>query len=118
MVLGGDTLAIRSHDTNGRWSLTNFIDSVTVEFSNSVQALNEAIGLSVFPNPFTDAFTVQPADAQPLRVILYDPQGKLVHDEVLNTSKRIDLSGLSNGAYTAFFWKDLERIHRVTLVKQ
>lgn len=31
---------------------------------------------------------------------------------------RIDLSGLSNGAYTAFFWKDTERIHRVTLVKQ
>jgi hypothetical protein len=27
-------------------------------------------------------------------------------------------SGLSNGAYTAFFWNDLERIHRVTLVKQ
>jgi hypothetical protein len=37
---------------------------------------------------------------------------------MLNTTMRIDLSGLSNGAYTAFFWKDTERIHRVTLVKQ
>lgn len=43
---------------------------------------------------------------------------KRVTAEVLSTTKLIDLSGLSNGAYTAFFWKDLERIHRVTLVKQ
>ena len=110
-----DTLMIRSRDSRGKWSLTNH---VIVEGNTDVDDLASKTGISVFPNPFTDAFTVQPADAQPLRVILYDPQGKLVHDEVLNSSKRIDLSGLSNGAYTAFFWKDLERIHRVTLIKQ
>ncbi len=111
----GDTLMIRSHDSRGSWSLTNHVQ---VSEWTDVEHLANSTGISVFPNPFTDAFTVQPADAQPLRVILYDPQGKLVHDEVLTTSKRIDLSGLSNGAYTVFFWKDLERIHRVTLIKQ
>ena len=117
-VLQYDTIAIRSRDSNGRWSLTNFIDSVDVIHAGTTDELTEDTGISVFPNPFTDAFTVQPTDAQPLRVILYDPQGKLVHDEVLNTAKRIDLSGLSNGAYTAFFWEELERIHRVTIIKQ
>ena len=116
---GNHKLYIRSLDSRGRWSLTNWkADSVSVEQNTGLSDLSTNTGISVFPNPFTDAITVQPADAQPLRVILYDPQGKLVHDEVLNTSKRIDLSGLSNGAYTAFFWKDLERIHRVTVVKQ
>ena len=110
-----DTLMIRAHDSRGYWSLTNH---VVVEGNTDVDELSSKTGITVFPNPFTDAFTVQPVDAQPLRVILYDPQGKLVHDEVLNTGKRIDLSGLSNGAYTAFFWKELERIHRVTLIKQ
>lgn len=115
---GYHKLYVRTRDSHDHWSLTNWqLDSVSVTGTVDVNDLATQAGISVFPNPFTDAFTVQPADAQPLRVILYDPQGKLVHDEVLYTSKRIDLSGLSNGAYTAFFWKDLERIHRVQLVK-
>jgi hypothetical protein len=110
-----DTLMVRSHDSRGFWSLTNH---VVVEGSTDVDELASNSGISVFPNPFTDGITVQPRDTQPLRVIIYDAQGQLVHNEVLNTSTRIDLSGLSHGAYTAFFWKDTERIHRVTLVKQ
>lgn len=110
-----DTLMIRVHDSRGYWSLTNH---VVVEGNTDVDELSSKTGITVFPNPFTDVFTVRPADAQPLRVIVYDPQGKSVHDEVLNTAKRIDLSGLSSGAYSAFFWKELERIRRVTLIKQ
>lgn len=110
-----DTVMVRSKDANGRWSLTN---RVIIDGSTAVEDLGSAAGISVYPNPFTDAFTVQPADTKPVRVIVYDAQGKLVYEEVLNTSRQIDLSGLSNGAYTAFFWKDLERIHRVQLVKQ
>jgi hypothetical protein len=30
----------------------------------------------------------------------------------------IDLCRHASGSYTAFFWKDLERMHRVSLVKQ
>ena len=54
---------------------------------------------------------------QPLRVILYDPQGRLVHDQMVTQETHIDLQRFANGAYTAFFWKEKDRIHRVTLIK-
>lgn len=110
-----DTLMIRAMDANGTWSLTN---RVVVDGSTSLEDLGGAAGISAYPNPFTESFTVKSEDGQPVRVVLYDPQGKLVHDEVLSGETQIDLQGLANGAYTAFFWKELQRIHRVQLVKQ
>jgi hypothetical protein len=110
-----DTLMVRSHDSRGKWSLTN---PVVVDGNTSVEDLASTANISVYPNPFTEGFTVKTDDDRPLRVILYDPQGKLVHGKVLNGASYIDLQGLSSGTYTAFFWKDLERIHRVTLIKQ
>lgn len=111
----GNTLAIRSMDMNGRWSLTNFIQADVVH--TRVEDLLEH-GISTYPNPFTAGITVRTEDGQPLRVVLYDPQGKLVHDKVLSGENYIDLSQHASGTYTAFFWKELERIHRVQLVKQ
>jgi hypothetical protein len=109
------TLMVRSHDSRGFWSLTN---SIVVDGYTNVEDLASATSISVYPNPFTDAFTVQTEDAQSLRVILYDPQGKLVYDRVITGNAWIDLSQEASGSYTAFFWKDLERMHRVSLVKQ
>jgi len=74
--------------------------------------------IALYPNPFTDGTTVRSEDGKPIRVVLYDPQGRLVHDKVLNGETYIDLQGLANGTYTAFFWKELERIHKVQLIKQ
>ena len=111
----GDTLMIRSHDANGRWSLTNYI--VVSGYTTTEHLANET-GISTYPNPFTEGITVRTEDGKPLRVVLYDPQGRLVHDQVLNGETYIDLQGLAKGTYTAFCWKDLERISRVTLIKQ
>ncbi|MBZ0205856.1 MAG: T9SS type A sorting domain-containing protein [Flavobacteriales bacterium] len=110
-----DTLMVRCMDANGRWSLTNY---VTVDGSTSVESLTTSTHISVYPNPFTEGITVRTADGLPVRVVLYDPQGKLVHDKMLTGETFIHLEGQASGAYTAFFWKDLERIHRVTLIKQ
>jgi hypothetical protein len=110
-----DTVMVRSRDASGRWSLTN---RVIIDGSTAVEDLGAAAGIAVFPNPFTDAFTVRTADAQPVRVIVYDAQGKLVHDQLVNGKDRVDLSAHSSGTYTVFFWKEADRIHRVQLVKQ
>lgn len=109
-----DTLMVRSMDAEGRWSLT---DHVVVDGTTRVEDLSNRTGISVSPNPFTSGISVRTDDGQPLRVILYDPQGRLVHDQMLTKEPYIDLHRFANGAYTAFFWKEQERIHRVTLIK-
>ncbi len=112
-------LYIRSRDSRGRWSHTNYrVDSIFVDLGTSVNDLPAASGISTYPNPFTEGITVRTDDGLPMRVILYDPQGKLIHDKVLTGETHIVLSGHAQGAYTAFFWKEAERIHRFTLTKQ
>jgi hypothetical protein len=102
-------------DSNGKWSLTNFFSADVVH--TNVADLFTQTGITTYPNPFSEGITVRSEDGQPLRVVLYDPQGKLVHDKVLNGETYIDLGQHASGTYTAFFWKELERIHRVQLVK-
>ncbi|MBK6368744.1 MAG: T9SS type A sorting domain-containing protein [Flavobacteriales bacterium] len=75
-----DTLMVRSHDSRGFWSLTN---KVIVAGYTNVEDLASATNISVYPNPFAEGFTVKTEDGGPLRVILYDPQGKLVYDRVI-----------------------------------
>jgi len=116
-IVSGNTLAIRSVDSHGRWSLTNFIESALVIITD-VEDLVADANITTYPNPFTEGITVSNKDGKPVRVVLYDPQGRLVHDKVLTGETYIDLHSLANGTYTAFFWKELERIHRVQLVKQ
>jgi hypothetical protein len=114
---GVHTLFIRSLDFHGHWSLTNWKIDIQVGTVN-VEDLAALLNISTYPNPFTEGITVRTADGLPVRVVLYDPQGKLVHDKMLTGETFIHLEGQASGAYTAFFWKDLERIHRVTLIKQ
>lgn len=114
-IAQGNTLAVRSMDSNGKWSLTNFFSADVVH--TNVADLFTQTGITTYPNPFSEGITVRSEDGQPLRVVLYDPQGKLVHDKVLNGETYIDLGQHASGTYTAFFWKELERIHRVQLVK-
>src|SRR5690606_21116093 len=110
-----DTLMVRCMDANGRWSLTNH---VTVLGHTSVESLNTTVNISVYPNPFTEGITVRTGDGQPMRVILYDAQGKLMYDQVLRKEIHMDLGQHASGSYTAFFWKELKLMHRVQLVKQ
>lgn len=110
-----DTLLLRSVDQYGRWSHTNHL---VVNVSGvSVEDLG-TLGISVYPNPFQDAFEVRTNDGRPVRVVVHDPSGKQVCDRLLTGPTRIDLSGTADGSYTVSFWKELHTIHRVTMVKQ
>lgn len=110
----GDTLMIRTHDSRGVWSLTNYVETA---FSTSVAALENSTNITVGPNPFTHAVSVDPHGI-PVRVFIYDPHGRLVYDHLLTGRTTVDLEGQSAGAYTAFFWKQATLMHRLTLVKQ
>jgi len=110
-------LFVRSLSSDGRWSHTNRQASIDVTGVH-VEDLEAKSGISAFPNPFTEGITVKTEDGLPVRVVLHDPQGKLVYDRVITGNAWIDLSQEAAGSYTAFFWKDLERMHRVSLVKQ
>lgn len=120
---GDHALYMRSRDSRGRWSLTNLVGTINVDTTIST-GVDEEVRLAggdvaaVFPNPFAEVITVRTSDGTPLRVTLYDPQGKLVLDRFLNNGEPIDLSGHSSGAYTAFLWSKKDVIHRVTLIKQ
>ena len=110
----GDTLMIRTHESRGIWSLTNYIQTET---STSTSELENKAGISVGPNPFTQTVSVDPHGA-PVRAVLYDPQGRLVYDRLLSGTTIIDMASHSAGAYTAFFWKDRTLLHRIALIKQ
>jgi len=117
--LGGHRLFIRTVDSHGHWSLTNWkVDSVMVDGTTDTEELWTNAGIATYPNPFTERITVRSADGAPVRVVIYDPQGKQVHDKVLSGETSIDLREHSSGVYTAFFWKDTERIYTTTLIKQ
>lgn len=116
--LGAHRLFIRTIDSHGHWSLTNWeVDSVIVDGTTDAEDLWTSAGISTYPNPFTEGITVRTAGGAPVRVVIYDPQGKLVHDKMLSGETRIDLREQGSGAYTAFFWKADERIHTTTLIK-
>lgn len=110
----GDTLMIRTHDSRGIWSLTNFVQT---EFSTTVSELENRTNITVGPNPFAHGVAVDP-HGTPVRVFIYDPQGRLVYDHLLAGRSTVDLDGHSAGAYTAFFWKESTLMHRLTLIKQ
>jgi hypothetical protein len=109
-------VGIRVLDGTGHWSLTSH--AAVLVIAPEVAGVIDQANISVYPNPFAEQITVQPTDDQPVRVILYDPQGKLVVDRIIRSETVLNLTGRASGMYTAFFWKDLKVIHRVTLVKQ
>lgn len=115
--LGSHLLFMRSQDSRGRWSHTNY-RTMPVDILSATPELLASQGISVFPNPFAESINVQVSDAKPVRVIMYDPQGKQVFDRLITGSERIDLDGQANGVYTALFWNEVHVIHRVTVIKQ
>lgn len=111
-------LFMRSQDDRGRWSLTNLVDTIAVTGSVQMAELEERTGIAVFPNPFADAITIRPTSTHPVRVVIYDPKGQLVHDGVIRSTTTIDLEHVAAGPYQAYFWEDRKVIYTITLLKQ
>lgn len=116
---GDHILYMRSKDSRGRWSLTNVVDTVSVDSVITLSLAESAnMGATIFPNPFNETLTLSTADGKPVRLTLYDANGRLVLDRFIRSSEPIDVSGHASGPYTVFLWKDKNRILKTTLIKQ
>jgi hypothetical protein len=108
----------RSKDTRGRWSHTNYVDSTVVTGTVNVNELATLSGINVYPNPFTDALTINPKTNESARLILYDGNGRKVIDTFISEETKINTQSLSAGAYTLFVWTNKQLIYRTAIIKQ
>lgn len=116
--LSSHILFVRSIDTRGRWSHTNYADSVIVNGTVNVTELAEKSGINIYPNPFRDEITIAPEKPELIRIILYDESGRKLIDNFINQETKINSQSLSKGAYTLFVWTDKHIIYRTTVIKQ
>ncbi len=108
----------RSMDSRGRWSHTNYVDSLAVTGTVSTQELETLSGIKVFPNPFNKTITLHSGMPENMRVIIYDSQGRKVIDIIVNEETIVNTESLAKGVYTVFVVSDLQKLYKGNLIKQ
>ena len=118
--LNGSThiLFERSMDSRGRWSHTNYVNSLTVNGTVDITEIEELSGISVFPNPFTELLTVLPVAGVLGRLFLYDGAGRKVMDVLVNKEIILNTQSLAKGNYTVFILTGDRKMYRNTIIKQ
>ncbi|HMR47168.1 MAG TPA: T9SS type A sorting domain-containing protein [Bacteroidia bacterium] len=115
--LGTHILFVRSKDTKGKWSHTNYVDSVIVTGTVAISEFINQTGINVYPNPFSDNITIEPNNNETLRVTVYTIEGKKVMDKVINQISKLETQTLASGAYILSIVTDKKRIYRTTIIK-
>ena len=108
----------RSMDGRGRWSHTNYVDSLTITGTVDVSELPTLSGINIYPNPFTDVITVDPLSSGRSRLIIYDNDGRKIIDQFIQEKAMINTQHLAKGFYTVFILTSEKQIFRSTVVKQ
>lgn len=86
-------------DTNFEQLLKNALYwCATPTFPTEVSSINVRT-ISVFPNPFTDAITIDAGVSTPYQLEVYDLLSRKVYSEKVEKSKTIRLSHLKKGVY-------------------
>lgn len=116
--LGSHILFVRSKDNQSRWSHTNYVDSVNVYGTVSLNELFDETGISVNPNPFNDVISVSSKSIDSFRFILYEMSGRKIIDKIVRGNGSIQTSELTSGTYTLVLWTTEKKIFRTTLIKQ
>jgi hypothetical protein len=117
LSLGTHRLFVRSKDTKGRWSHTNYTDSVVVLLTG-LEDLAYQTGISVYPNPFADNVTITTNNNETLRIMVYNMEGKKVLDKIINQTTIMETQTLTSGAYILSVWTEKKRIYRTTIIKE
>ncbi|MDP3912340.1 MAG: T9SS type A sorting domain-containing protein [Bacteroidota bacterium] len=111
-----DILFLRvQNNSNGNWSLTSTIDSLNFTMVG-IKELEE-VGVSVFPNPFSDFIKITQKDKGRARFVLYDGSGRLMLDRVVEQTDKINTTGYTQGSYIVLVFTKNDKIYRSTLVK-
>lgn len=111
---GTHRLFSRTKDAVGKWShTTTATEVIELGLADLLK-----IGVKIYPNPVVNELHIDTNDNTKCRVVLYDLTGKLITDKVINGSGIVDMSGLSNGVYMAYLWKEQNTIQSIKIVKQ
>jgi len=115
--LGLHTLFIRSLDSKGRWSHTNYRENVEVTPAVSVAELKELLGINIFPNPFHGELNIKQAGNTKTRLIIYDLNGKSITDRWVEETLNINTNDWAQGVYTVYLWSEINKIYSLKLIK-
>lgn len=114
---GTHLLYVRSKDSQGRWSHTNYVDSVVIMGTVDIKTFSNQTGVQAFPNPFTDHITIAPNNNEKIRVIIYDVAGKRMLDKVVLTNSDLDTQTLIPGIYSIFILTEKNKVYNFKMEK-
>lgn len=106
-------LMVRSKDSSGKYSHTNYVSEVTLNVTDL-----EKINIQIYPNPVQDFLTVSSNDNESFRFILYDISGKKITDIIVSSTETINLSDKSSGIYIGYIWKEKNVIQSFKIIKK
>ncbi len=115
LPFGQHNVFIRSRDSRGRWSHTNY--ALGIDVISGLEHLKES-NITIYPNPCVDQLRISSLNNQQMRFILYNERGQLIIDKIMKQSEQINTSHFAPGAYTAFVWAEKNRIYKATIIKQ
>jgi hypothetical protein len=111
-------LFLRVQDSiNGKWSLTTTIDSLNFTWVD-IHELEQASGVAIYPNPFTDEISVTLSNTGTIRLALYTEDGKPVLEREVAGTTSINTQRLSPGMYIVLVSSGKKHVYRSTLIKQ
>jgi hypothetical protein len=97
---------VSSYNAGGHWLTEGFQqgDLLITGINPGIEpTIFEEIGVSVYPNPFTEHFTIELTDEniKDFDVAVYDMIGKVVNVEKMNKGNKVEvhLKGASTGIY-------------------
>ncbi|MGB5941450.1 MAG: T9SS type A sorting domain-containing protein [Leeuwenhoekiella sp.] len=102
-ILGGELLAENKLVLAGRSQVNGkrafFLSQFSLDETLSVEDDN-LVSMSVYPNPTRDVINFQSAiDMTTSFVSVYDASGRIIKNEALTNSRKLDISDLASGAY-------------------
>ena len=95
---------VSSYNSGGHWLTEGFQQGKLDTIVGIIEpTIFEEIGVSVFPNPFTEHFTLELTDdnIKDYDIVVYDMIGKVVNTDLMNRGNRMEvhLRGASTGIY-------------------
>ena len=72
--------------------------------------------ISIYPNPFSDKFTIDSYDKK-AKVEIYNNIGQKISDQALEYSNSIDLSSYNDGIYLIKIFSQNKQVYQKILIK-
>ena len=94
-------IRVQSTDSDGGTAVQTFVITVNNMQEVGIPEVSESLSFNVYPVPAIDNVTVEidNPDNKELLLEIYSNSGRLVHDEMIYSKTKIDLTGFTDGMY-------------------